>query len=93
MPHSGMPGAPTGPRVAEHHDGVGVDVEGGVVDAGGEVVDVLEDHRPALVRSSRRSAAEIFITAPSGHRLPRRTASEPPVRRAAPSAAGSRRRR
>ena len=66
-PHSGIPGAPTGPAFRSTITRARVDVERRVVDARREVVDVLEDDRAALVlRAAVGSAAVIFITAPSG---------------------------
>jgi hypothetical protein len=49
----GHPRPADGTGVAQHHDRARVDVERGVVDAGGEVVDVVEHDRAALVLQER----------------------------------------
>ena len=72
-PHSGIPGAPTGPALRSTITRRRVDLQLRVVDPGGEIVDVLEDDCAALVLEQCPSAAETFITAPSGQRLPGRT--------------------
>ena len=93
MPPLGHPGRADGPGVPQHHHRVGVDLERRVVDACGEVVDVLEDDRAALVREQRAGRPP----RPSSRRRPGRACragrrgSRP--RRAGSPAAGSRPRR
>ena len=53
MPHSGMPGRAERAGILEHQDGVGRHGERRIVDAGLEVVVVLEDHRaPRVLRAA-----------------------------------------
>ena len=66
MPHSGMPGPPSGPGVAQDEDRVGGDVQRRVVDAGVHVVVVLEDDRGARVREQRRRRGGVLDDAAVG---------------------------
>ena len=55
MPHSGMPGTPTGPQPASTSTVCGVIVERRVVDPGQHVVVAAEDDRgPAVPQQLRR---------------------------------------
>ena len=53
-PHSGIPGAPTGPAFRSTITLEASQSSSGVVDARGEVVDVVEHERRPLVREERR---------------------------------------
>ena len=58
MPHSGMPGTPTGPQPAEHQHAVGGDRQRRVVDPAAHVVVAVEDHRgPAVAQQLRGGGA------------------------------------
>ncbi len=52
-PHSGMPGAPSGPALLEHEHRRGVHVEIRIVDARRHVVVALEDDGASRVRQQR----------------------------------------
>ena len=75
-PHSGMPGPPSGPALLQHQHRVLVDRQRRVVDARRHVVVVVEHHRRAGVPAAAAARPRRgLITAPSGARLPRSTAS------------------
>ena len=77
-PHSGMPGAPSGPAFCSTSTESGVDGERRIVDARRHVVVVGEhDGAARVLAADRGSAAAGLITAPSGARLPRSTARLP----------------
>ena len=77
MPHSGMPGPPSGPACCSTSTESAVTGSAGSSIRAVHVVVVAEhDGRPACW-SSRGSAAVCLMTAPSGARLPRSTATPP----------------
>ena len=78
-PHSGIPGAPTGPALRSTiTESASTSRSGSSTRAARSWMSSKTIARPSWA-SRRGSAAEIFITAPSGHRLPRSTTSEPPA--------------
>ncbi len=66
-----------GPAFCSTRMSSAVDVELGIVDARGEILQRREHHRPALVLEQSASAAERLRMAPCGARLPNSATSPP----------------